>query len=148
MAGALLDQAESLLDKGIHPIKIADGYDMACKAALQRLDEISEKFPIENREMLVQSAMTSLGSKVLEKIYQFIFSVNRCGRVLAEIAVDAILSVADKERGDVDFDLIKIEGKTGGRLEDSMLVRGVVIDKTMSHPQVTCILKVNIFKDA
>lgn len=63
-------------------------------------------------------------------------SVNRCGRALADIAVDAILSVADKERGDVDFELIKIEGKVGGRLEDSVLVRGVVIDKTMSHPQV------------
>lgn len=64
LAGALLDQAEALLDKGIHPIKIADGYERACKEALKRLDEVSEEFPIGDRERLVQSAMTALGSKV------------------------------------------------------------------------------------
>lgn len=64
------------------------------------------------------------------------FSVNRCMRRLAEIAVDAVLSVADIEKKDVDFELIKIEGKVGGRLEDTCLVKGVVIDKTMSHPQM------------
>ncbi len=55
---------------------------------------------------------------------------------MAEIAVDAVLSVADLERKDVDFELIKVEGKVGGRLEDSVLVKGVVIDKTLSHPQM------------
>ena len=55
---------------------------------------------------------------------------------MAEIAVDAILSVANKDTGDVNFELIKIEGKTGGRLEDTLLVRGIVIDKTMSHSQM------------
>jgi T-complex protein 1 subunit epsilon len=64
LAGALLEQAEQLLDKGIHPIKIADGYDLACKTALQRLEEISDKFPSNDREQLVKSAMTALGSKV------------------------------------------------------------------------------------
>ena len=55
---------------------------------------------------------------------------------MAQIAVDAILSVADFERKDVDFELIKVEGKVGGKLEDTMLVKGVVIDKDMSHPQM------------
>ena len=35
MAGALLEQAEDLLDRGIHPLRIAEGYEMACKVALQ-----------------------------------------------------------------------------------------------------------------
>lgn len=47
-----------------------------------------------------------------------------------------MLSVADKDLRDVNFDLIKIIGKTGGRLEDTMLVKGVVIDKTLAHPQM------------
>ena len=64
LAGALLEQAENLLDKGIHPIKIADGYDLACKLALTRLDEISDAYPANDREMLITSAMTALGSKV------------------------------------------------------------------------------------
>ncbi len=64
LAGSLLEQAELLLDKGIHPIKIADGYDLACKSALVYLDDISDTFPMEDREKLVQTAMTALGSKV------------------------------------------------------------------------------------
>ena len=63
-------------------------------------------------------------------------SVSRCHRQLAEIAVDAVLSVADLERKDVDFELIKMEGKEGGKLDDTMLVKGVVVDKDMSHPQM------------
>ena len=55
---------------------------------------------------------------------------------MAEIAVDAILSVADIERKDVNFELIKVESKVGGRMEDSMLVKGVIVDKDFSHPQM------------
>ena len=55
---------------------------------------------------------------------------------MAEIAVDAVLSVADLERKDVDFELIKVDGKVGGKLEETMLVKGVVVDKDMSHPQM------------
>lgn len=55
---------------------------------------------------------------------------------MAEIAVQAILSVADMERKDVDFELIKVEGKVGGKLEETTLVKGVIIDKDFSHPQM------------
>merc|ERR1711962_1200493 len=128
MAGALLEQAEKLLDRGIHPIRISDGYEMAAKIAVEKLDKISETFSIDLKdpEPLIQLAMTTLGSKI----------VNRCHRQMAEIAVNAILSVADFERKDVDFELIKVEGKVGGKLEDTMLVKGVIVDKDMSHPQM------------
>ena len=61
---------------------------------------------------------------------------------MAEIAVDAVLSVADMERRDIDFELIKIETKVGGTLEDTMLVRGVIVNKDFSHPQMP---KVNLY---
>jgi len=66
LAGALLEQAEELLDRGIHPIRIADGYELAASIALNRLDEISDSFPVDasDTESLVQTAMTSLGSKM------------------------------------------------------------------------------------
>ncbi|XP_050358861.1 T-complex protein 1 subunit epsilon [Nymphalis io] len=133
LAGALLEHASNLLDKGIHPIRIADGFELAAATALAHLDGISEAFPVNKntREHLIKVAMTTLGSKVVVK----------CHRLMAEIAVDAILSVADLEKRDVNFELIKVEGKVGGRMEDSMLVRGVVIDKTMSHPQMPKVLK-------
>lgn len=50
--------------------------------------------------------------------------------------MDAVLSVADLERKDVDFELIKVDGKVGGSLEDSLLVKGVIVDKDFSHPQM------------
>ncbi|TKR67998.1 hypothetical protein L596_024054 [Steinernema carpocapsae] len=126
LAGALLGEAEALLNKGIHPIKIADGFDLACKKALETLDSIADHFPVNDRDMMIQTAITSLGSKI----------VNRNLEHLAEIAVDAVLSVADLNEKDVNFELIKVDGKVGGRLEDTILVKGVIIDKTLSHPQM------------
>ncbi|KAI6246781.1 T-complex protein 1 subunit epsilon [Erysiphe necator] len=128
LAGALLEHAAELIDKGIHPIKVADGYDQACDIAVAELDRIADviEFTKTERENLVKVARTSLGSKIVSKAHdQF-----------ANIAVDAIMSVADLERKDVDFDLIKVDGKVGGSLEDSMLIQGVLVDKDFSHPQM------------
>nr|CAI5829618.1 unnamed protein product [Callosobruchus analis] len=128
LAGALLEQAGALIDRGIHPIRIADGFELACQTAVAHLDKIAELFPVsaENTEPLIKVAMTTLGSKI----------INKCHKQMAEIAVNAVLAVADLQQKDVNFELIKVEGKVGGRLEDTTLVRGVVIDKTMSHPQM------------
>ncbi|XP_057178703.1 T-complex protein 1 subunit epsilon [Triplophysa rosa] len=133
LAGALLEQAEQLIDRGIHPIRIADGYDQAAKIAIEQLNKDSDSFPVDpnNTEPLIQTAMTTLGSKV----------INRCHRQMAEIAVNAILTVADMERKDVDFELIKVEGKVGGKLEDTQLIKGVIVDKEFSHPQMPKVLK-------
>ncbi|XP_040563667.1 T-complex protein 1 subunit epsilon [Lepeophtheirus salmonis] len=133
LCGALLEQSEFLIDKGIHPIRIADGFELAAKAAVDHLDAIAEKFEInpEDPENLIRTAMTTLGSKI----------INKCHRQMAKIAVDAVLTVADLDRHDVNFELIKVEAKVGGRMEDSMLVKGVVVDKDFSHPQMPKVLK-------
>ncbi|KAK6930914.1 Chaperonin Cpn60/GroEL/TCP-1 family [Dillenia turbinata] len=128
MAGALLEEAEKLLERGIHPIRIAEGYEMASRIAVEHLERIAHKFEFgpTNIEPLVQTCMTTLSSKI----------VNRCKRSLAEISVKAVLAVADLERKDVNLDLIKVEGKVGGKLEDTELIYGIVVDKDMSHPQM------------
>lgn len=133
LAGALLEKAEYLLDKGIHPIRIADGYELAAKKAIDNLEKIADEFTVDtnNLEPLILTAMTTLGSKI----------INRCHRQMAEIAVNAVMAVADMETRDVNFELIKVEGKVGGKLEDTMLVKGVVIDKDFSHPQMPKELK-------
>ena len=66
LAGALLEQAADLIDKGIHPIRIADGYDEACEVAVAQLDRISDKVSLSQTqtENLVEAAKTSLGSKM------------------------------------------------------------------------------------
>lgn len=133
LAGALLEHAEGLLDKGIHPIRIADGYEMAMQIALRHLNKIAERYQvnIQEKEPLIKVAMTTLGSKIISK----------CHRQMAEIAVEAVLSVADFERSDVDFELIKVTSKEGGKLEESQLYKGVLIDKDFSHPQMPKLVK-------
>jgi len=137
LCGALLEQAEFLLDKGIHPIRIADGFELAAQCAIKNLEAIADTFHIDpaNTESLVRTAKTTLGSKI----------INKCHDQMAQIAVDAVMSVADLETKDVNFELIKVEAKVGGRMEDSMLVKGVIVDKDFSHPQMPKELKdVNI----
>lgn len=129
LASAMLDQALELIDKGIHPIKIANGFDEACKIACAQLDQVAEEIDISKEstdENLLKSAKTALGSKIVSKAHEH----------FAQMAVDAVLSVADFERKDVDFELIKMESKVGGALENSSLIKGVLLDKDFSHPQM------------
>lgn len=128
IAGALLEAAEALIDRGIHPLRVAEGYEMACRVAIDKLDHIATEFEFgkENLEPLVKTCMTTLSSKI----------VGRCKRQLAEVCVKAVLDVADISRRDVNLDLIKLEGKAGGRLEDTALVQGILLDKEFSHPQM------------
>ncbi|MCH0629246.1 T-complex protein 1 subunit epsilon [Kocuria palustris] len=129
LALALLDQALDLIEQGIHQIKIANGFDEACKIAVKQLDAVSDAIDISaslNDGNLLKLAKTSLGSKIVLKLHdQF-----------AKMAVDAVLAVANFERKDVDFELIKIEKKVGGSIEDLRLVKGVLLEKDWSHPQM------------
>jgi T-complex protein 1 subunit epsilon len=127
-AGALLEEAEKLLERGIHPIRIARAYEKSAEIAVKHLETIADrvKWDPTNTDLLLETAMTTLGSKI----------ISRFQRQMAQIAVDAVVAVADLERKDVNFDLIKVESKVGGRLEDTMLVRGIVVDKEISHPQM------------
>lgn len=129
LAGALLQQAEKLLDKGLHPVRIAEGFEQASEVALKQLEAISDRvqFSKEDTTPLVDTAMTTLSSKI----------INIHKRKMAQIAVNAVLSVADLDNHDVNFDMIKMEGKPGGRLEETELIKGIVIDKEFSHPQMT-----------
>ena len=79
-------------------------------AELERISETFE-FSATDAEPLIRTCMTTLSSKI----------VNRCKREMAEICVNAVMAVADFERRDVNLDLIKVEGKVGGKLLGPML---------------------------
>merc|ERR1712176_1708589 len=120
--------AEKLLEKKVHPLRIASGFEKACEIALARLEKIADTVTVDqnDRSQLYKTAKTTLSSKI----------VNRCHDQMAKIAVDAVMAVCDFEKKDVNFDLIKVEGKEGGKLSESCIVNGIVLDKTFSHPQM------------
>ena len=95
LAGALLEQAQILLDKGIHAVRIADGFDQACETCVSYLADISDtvEFSRDNIQPLLDTALTTLGSKI----------VNRYKDKMAKIATDAVCSVADWDRKDGKF---------------------------------------------
>ena len=129
LAGALLDKAEMLLEQNIHPTIIIEGYTKAMNKALELLDKIAVPVDVNNEENLRRIATTTIGSK---------YSGQGPEREkLVDLAVNAIKIVAEpKPEGgyNVDLDNVKIEKKKGGGLVDSMLVRGIVLDKEVVHP--------------
>ena len=50
--------------------------------------------------------------------------------------MNAVLTVADMQRRDIGFQFIKVEGKVGGWLKDTKLIKGFIVDKDFSHPQM------------
>ncbi|CDJ33090.1 TCP-1/cpn60 family chaperonin, putative [Eimeria mitis] len=128
LAGNLLAEALRLIDKGLHPLRVADGFEAAAQIAVQCLEEAAIEKDVlgADQDLLRQTAKTALGSKV----------VSSCKEKLADLCVQAVLAVADKERKDVNLDMIKLDGRAGGLLEQSTLVRGIVLHKDLSHSQM------------
>jgi thermosome len=125
LAGALLDKAEELLDKDVHPTLIVDGYQSASEKALKILGETAQKIDPTDREWLRKVAKTSLASKL----------VSQDSERLAEIVVTALLQVAEKleDRFKVDIDNVKVEKKPGRSLSETTLIKGLVVDKEVVH---------------
>jgi len=124
IAGALLQAAQRLLAKGIHPQTITEAFLQAAEKAEEILTEASIPVHLDNREQLIQSASTSLNSKV----------VAQNAEQLAPIAVDAVLKVIDPKTAiNVDLNDIKIVKKLGGVIEDSELVEGLVLTQKVSR---------------
>ncbi len=117
LAGELLKNAEELLDKDVHPAVISRGYRLAEAKAQQILNEMAEKITADNEEVLKKIAQTAMTGKGAE------YSKD----TLATLAVKAVKMV--EEDNYVDKENIKIEKRTGGSVDDSELIKGIVIDK-------------------
>jgi len=124
-AGALLEKAEKLLEKNVHSTVIVDGYQTAAGKALELLAHISRSVVSDDRESLLKIAKTSMQSKLVSEDSGF----------LSELIVDAILKIAQKSKNNysVDLDNLKVEKKSGGSIEDTSLIKGVVLDKEVVH---------------
>lgn len=127
LAGALLKKAEDLLDQDIHPTVIIEGYKKSMEKALDVVDKLASEVEPMDKKRLKEVAITSLSGKSV---------VTGHFERLAELVVDAVVQVAEK-KGDkyaVDLDNVKLEKKKGETLDDTQLIRGVVLDKEVVHP--------------
>ena len=124
LAGSLLDAAEQLLNKGIHPTVVSDAFQVACQKAIEYLKGVSIPIDLEDKESLMTAASTSLNSKV----------VSNYGTLLAQIAVDAVLKV--KEENTADLNNIRVLKMHGGTVEDTEMVDGLVLQGGSLTPTI------------
>ena len=125
VAGALLERAEELLEKEVHPVVIVEGYARASEKAQAVLEAMAVKVDPTSKADLQRVAKTSMMTKL----------VSNEAESLAALSVDAILAVSEKA-GDgyrVDIDNVKVEKKPGGSLKETKLIRGIVLDKEVVH---------------
>lgn len=121
IAGALLEAVLMLLEKGVHPTIIADCFVKAEAKAKEILREIAIPVDLTDRASLIQAATISLSSKI---VYQN-------ADILAPMAVDAVLKVADIKNNNVDLNDVRVVERLGGTVDDSEMVDGLVLNNSI-----------------
>jgi len=123
--GALLEKAEKLLEKDVHSTVIVDGYQAASAKALELLTNFAKSVKPDDQESLIKIAKTSMQSKL----------ISEDSDSMSKLVVDAVLKIAEKN-GDVysvDLDNLKVEKKSGASIQDTALIKGIVLDKEIVH---------------
>ena len=125
LAGALIEKAEELISKDVHPTIIVDGYRKSAIKAIEILSNLAQKIDGGDKSQLVRVARTSMQTKLVSKE----------SNELAEIVVNAALQVSEKfdSKYKVDIEDVKVEKKAGGSLRDTKLIKGIVLDKEVVH---------------
>ena len=128
IAGELLKKSEALIEQNVHPTVISNGFRLAAQEAVKILKTIGiEISPTDKKSLrlVAQTAMTGKG-------------VGGEKDALADIAVEAVTSISEKEDGKyrADIDNIQVEKKHGGAVSDTNLIKGLVLDKERVHPRM------------
>ena len=133
VAGELLKKAEDLIDMDIHPTVIASGYRLAAAKAVELVQGLAKDVDENDRDLLISIASTAITGKGAES----------AKALLAQISVDAVTSVVDIVDGKkrVDREQIDVVKKVGGRIEDSELIKGMIIDKERVHSNMPEVVK-------
>jgi thermosome len=125
LAGSLIEKAEELIAKDVHPTIIVDGYRKSATKAIEILNHIAQKIDPKDKSQLIKVAQTSMQTKL----------VSRESHDLAETVVTASLQVSEEAGSGykVDIDDVKVEKKAGGSIRDTKLIKGIVLDKEVVH---------------
>ncbi len=124
-AGELLKKAESLIDDNIHPSIIISGYQKAAEKALEVLNELAIDVDLDDDETLMKLSNTAMRSKAIASARDHFSS----------LVIEAIKQIIEERNGEIiaDVDNVQIVKKEGKSLEETELVRGVIIDKEVVH---------------
>jgi thermosome len=125
LAGALIEKAEELITKDVHPTIIVDGYRKSALKSIEIYNHLAQKIDPGNKSELIRVARTSMQTKL----------VSRDSDELSEVVVNAALQVSEPNESAyiIDIDDVKVEKKTGGSLRDTKLIKGIVLDKEVVH---------------
>jgi len=125
LAGALIEKAEELITKDVHPTIIVDGYRKSALKAIEIFNHLAQKIDGGNKSELIKVARTSMQTKLVVKE----------STEISEVVVNAALEVSEQNESGyvVDIDDVKVEKKAGGSLRDTKLIKGIVLDKEVVH---------------
>ena len=125
LAGALIEKAEELITKDVHPTIIVDGYRKSALKSIEIFNHLAQKIDPGNKSELTKVARTSMQTKL----------VSKDSDELSEVVVNAALQVSEPNESAyiIDIDDVKVEKKTGGSLRDTKLIKGIVLDKEVVH---------------
>jgi len=125
LAGALIEKAEELITKDVHPTIIVDGYRKSALKSIEFYSNLARKIDGGDKSELIKVAKTSMQTKL----------VSRESSELAELVVNGALQVSERNESgyNVDIDDVKVEKKAGGSLRDTNLIKGIVLDKEVVH---------------
>jgi len=125
LTGELLKYAGELLEQNIHPTVITHGFKLASDKSIEILNKLAMPVKPTDKKTLRNIAMTSMSSK----------GASSAREILADVVVDAVSSVAEKIDGKtyVDMDNIQIQKKHGGVIEDTEIIKGLILDKERVH---------------
>jgi len=129
LAGEILAQSLSQLERDIHPVVIISAYNKALKEALEIIKRISIPIDVNDDAQMLSLIKTSIGTKF----------VVRWSDLMCKLALEAVRTVSQDINGMKTVDIkryARVEKIPGGEIEQSMVLKGVMVNKDITHPNM------------
>lgn len=125
LVGELLKQADRLIQEGVHPRVITEGYELARNHTLEFLEKFKKPVTQVDAALLRNVAKTSLQTKLHPEL----------ANLLIEAVVEAILAIRQQDKP-IDLFMVELMHMSHKMATDSRLVRGIVLDHGARNPDM------------